>query len=121
MTITTRSAKAKGRTLQNKVRDRVRAINPELESFDVRSCTMGESGEDVQLTAKARAIFPFTTECKKRKAFAIYKDYDQANRHSVKSPGEPLLVIEADRRKPLAIVDLEVFLAMARATFGGDC
>lgn len=107
--MTPHSAKAKGRRLQQKVRDAILTTFPELDPTDVLSCSMGASGEDVKLSPAARLRFPFTVECKKRKAFAVYGDYDQASRHG---PHEPCLIIEADRRKPLAVIDLATFLKL---------
>ena len=43
----TRSAKNKGKRLQNKVRDLILEKFQTLEPDDVRSTTMGDSGEDV--------------------------------------------------------------------------
>jgi hypothetical protein len=107
--MTPQSAKAKGRRLQQKVRDAILTTFPELDADDVTSCSMGAGGEDVKLSPAARRLFGFSIECKKRKAFAVYGDYDQARRHG---PHEPLLIIEADRRKPLAVVDLATFLEL---------
>lgn len=103
----TSSVKAKGRGLQNKIVRMILATFPQLEPDDVQSCTMGANGEDVRLSPAARRLFPFTVEAKKRARFSIMADYDQARGHG---PHEPLLVIEADRRKPLAVVDLATFL-----------
>jgi len=43
------SAKAKGRKLQQWVRDQILQRFPTLSTDDVRSTSMGASGEDVQL------------------------------------------------------------------------
>ena len=59
-----RSAKNKGKRLQNKVRDLILEKFNSLESDDVRSITMGESGEDILLSPAARKLFPFSVECK---------------------------------------------------------
>ena len=42
-----RSAKNKGKRLQNKVRDLILEKFNQLEPDDVRSITMGDSGEDI--------------------------------------------------------------------------
>ena len=44
-----RSAKNKGKRLQNKVRDLILEKFNKLETDDVRSITMGDSGEDILL------------------------------------------------------------------------
>ena len=60
----TRSAKNKGKRLQNEVRDLILETFKQLEPDDVRSTTMGDSGEDVLLSPAARKLFPFSVECK---------------------------------------------------------
>ena len=45
----TSSAKAKGRRLQQKVRDLLLETFTELQPDDIRSTSMGVSGEDLQL------------------------------------------------------------------------
>ena len=82
---------------------------PQLEPDDVVSTSAGANGEDIRLSPAARRLMPFGIEAKKRAKMAVYADYDQARGHG---PHEPLLVIEADRRKPLAVVDLGVFLEL---------
>ena len=56
----TRAAKAKGRLGQNEIRDKILETFPELEPDDVKSTTMGDSGEDIQLSPAARRKIPIT-------------------------------------------------------------
>ena len=56
----TRAAKAKGRLGQNEIRDKILETFPELEPDDVKSTTMGDSGEDIQLSPAARRRIPIT-------------------------------------------------------------
>ena len=107
--ISVQSAKAKGRGLQAKVRDCVLALFPHLEPDDCRSTSMGAGGEDVQLSPAARSVFPYSIECKRKARLTAWTDYQQAQRHG---PHEPLLVVQADRGTPLAIVSLEHFLGL---------
>lgn len=114
--IKTSSAKAKGRRLQQEVAALILATFPTLEPDDARSTSMGAGGEDVQLSPAARRVFPFTVECKQRAEHAVYTFYDQASAHGKKEraagkPGyEPLVVVRADGRKALAVIDLNFFL-----------
>lgn len=107
--MTVKSAKAKGRRLQQLVRDMILDTFPQLElDTDVRSAIMGETGEDIKLSSKARQVFPYSVECKSLKKIAVYNYYDQA---AANTPAGclPLVVLKQDRRKPLVLVDLEKF------------
>ena len=108
------SSKAKGRRTQQYVRDLILENFPELEPDDVKSTGMGQGGEDIQLSPYARKFVPLSFECKARKSFAFYKDMDQANANC-KEGLEPVLVCKADRKKPVAIVDLGYFIRLVRA------
>jgi len=106
----TSSCKAKGRLLQQMVRDKLLAKFPvALTKDDVRSTGMGQQGEDIQLSATARCHIPFRIECKSRARFAIYEDYDQAASHG---SGVPLVVIKSNRREPLAVLSLDHLLEL---------
>lgn len=109
--ISTQSAKAKGRRLQQHVRDAILEAYPSLESDDVRSTSMGAGGEDVQLSPAARKLFPYSIECKNLAKIAVYNYYTQASGHGTH---EPLVVIKQDRAKPLAVVDLEHFMELVK-------
>lgn len=108
--ISTASRKAKGRALQQKVRDAILRTFPHLQPDDVKSTGMGQGGEDVQLSPEARRAFSYSIECKRHKSFAVYGPYEQAQ---VNAKGfEPLLVIQGDRKKALVIVDLDHFMEL---------
>ena len=108
----TSSAKAKGRRLQDWVRDRLLAYlqtccDPEDLEDTVTTAIMGESGADVKLVGRARKYFPYSIECKNQEKFSgIYNVIDQARNHS-SSP--PLAFIKMNRRKPLVILEAEEF------------
>ena len=111
MAIKPQSAKSKGRNAQKLIRDKIlEQFSPILEPDDCRSTSMGAGGEDLQLSPLARRVLSNTQwESKARKAFAVYTDYEQAKTHG---KGEPVLVIKGDRKKPLAIIDLDFFLKL---------
>lgn len=111
MPIKPSSAKAKGRRLQQLVRDKILALFPALTDQDVRSTGMGQSGEDIQMASQARRLFPYSVECKAQKNIAIYKFVDQCDANCPTN-AEPLIVIKADRRKPLAVLDLDHFFTL---------
>lgn len=104
----TSSAKAKGRRLQQWVRDLILHNHRSLEPDDVKSTSMGAGGEDVQLSPAARRLLPVSIECKSRASYAFYKDYDQAVVNCPKG-SEPILVAKANHRDPVVIVDAKYF------------
>lgn len=111
--MTPSSAKAKGRNLQQLVRDAILTAFPSLTPDDVRSTSMGAGGVDVQMASAALKLFPYKIECKNLARIAIYSLYRQACTH--KGGGEPLLIIKQNHAKPLAVVDLEYFIDLHKA------
>lgn len=107
--MTPQSAKAKGRRLQQHVRDRLLETFPDLEAGDVRSTAMGSGGEDLQLSPAARRCIPYGIECKAR-ASGLKLLYDWLAQAESHKTGRPLLVVRQDRKPALAVVELEDFL-----------
>lgn len=108
------SAKAKGRKLQQAVRDSILNSFPTLEADDVRSTSMGAGGEDVQLSPAARKLFPYSVECKNLAKIAVFNYYEQSRTNA--GNYEPLVVIKQNRSKPLAVVDLDHFMNLVRSS-----
>ena len=106
----TRSAKNKGKRLQNKVRDLILEKFTQLEEDDVRSTTMGDSGEDVLLSPAARKLFPFATECKNQEKLNIWDSLKQAESNAGKHT--PLLVFKRNRSKIDATIEFERLLEL---------
>ena len=106
-----RSAKAKGRKLQQWVVEQLLGVFKGLTPLDVRSTPMGVNGVDVQLSTAAFTRFSYDIECKNTERMTtLYNYYEQATGHE--SGGEPLLVIKMNHKKPLAVVDAEHFIRM---------
>ncbi len=104
-----RSAKAKGRKLQNWVAEKLLSLLKRVTELDIKSTPMGVNGVDVQLSTVAYKQFPYNIECKNTERMTtIYNYYEQAESHNHK--GEPLLIIKMNRKKPLAIIDAEHFI-----------
>ncbi len=108
----TQSAKAKGRNLQKYVAERILLNFAELQPDDVKSTSMGNSGEDVQLSPTARKILPISIECKSHARYAIYKDYEQAQ-HNAKHY-QPVVIIKQNKSQPLAVIDFNFLLKLLR-------
>ncbi len=107
--MTPQGAKAKGRRLQQVVRDLLLKTFPSLERDDVRSTAMGQSGEDVQLSPAARKLVPYQIECKNKARSQMHTWYEQAASHG---NHEPLLIVKQDNGPILAAISLEHFLTL---------
>ena len=105
-----RSAKNKGKRLQNKVRDLILEKFNTLEPDDVRSITMGDSGEDILLSPAARRKFPFSVECKNQEQLNIWSSLEQAETNSGKHI--PLLVFKRNRTKMYAVLEFDKLLEL---------
>ena len=103
------SAKAKGRKLQQWVRDKLIEefdIHPE----DIKSTSMGAGGEDVTMARAARQKFPFSIECKSVERLNVWDAYEQACANA--GGYEPLVVMKKNRKKPLVVMDAECFIKL---------
>lgn len=104
----TSSAKAKGRNLQKYVRDTLLGTFA-LEPDDIRSTSMGSSGEDIQLSPAARELIPCSFECKSYARMSVYKIMEQAKSNCPEGI-EPIGVLKQNRSRPLAVMDFEYFV-----------
>lgn len=109
----TSSAKAKGRLLQQLIRDKILDAFPRLEPDDVKSTSMGAQGEDIQLSPAARRWFPYSVEAKSRASVGVYAWYQQAKTNAPKDM-EPILVIKQNHSKPLVVIDLDAFMEIVK-------
>ena len=109
-----RAAKAKGRRLQQMVRDLFLKHAPSLEPDDIRSTTMGESGEDILFSPAARRVYPYSVECKNQERLNMWKTIEQcegnANGHT------PLVIIKRNGQQPYACVPLSHFIELIGET-----
>ena len=105
-----RSAKNKGKRLQNKVRDLILEKFDSLESDDVRSITMGESGEDILLSPAARKLFPFSVECKNQEKLNIWKSLEQSETNSGKHT--PIVIFKRNRTKTYVALEFKKLLEL---------
>ena len=106
-----RSAKNKGKRLQNKIRDLIlEKFNNILEQDDVRSITMGDSGEDILLSPAARKLFPFSVECKNQEKLNIWSALEQAEGNS--GNHTPLVIFKRNRSKTYAVLEFDKLLEL---------
>ena len=105
-----RSAKNKGKRLQNSVRDLILEKFQQLEEDDVRSITMGDSGEDILLSPAARKLFPFSVECKNQERLNLWEAYSQAESNC--GDHQPIVFLKKNNHKPLVLVDADYFVGL---------
>ncbi len=105
-----KSAKAKGRNLQNLVRDKLRSIfvGKVLEEDDIKSQTMGMGGEDIVLSPSAKKVIPYSFECKNTERLNLWKSLEQCESNC--EDREPVLVIKRNRSEVYAVVKFDNFL-----------
>jgi len=110
--ISVRSRKAKGRKLQQWVRDELLKVFPSLNNNDVQSAIMGESGQDIKLSNVAKESIKYSIECKNKQTFkGIYDIMEQAQSNA-EAKQIPLAIIKMNKLQPLAIVDASHFIKL---------
>ena len=105
----TQSKKAKGRRLQQWVRDLL-IEKLEVHPEDIESRSMGAGGEDLIMSRSAREKFPYSIECKNQEILNIWKSYEQAQQKS--GNYEPIVVLKRNNVKPLVLVDADYFVEL---------
>ena len=110
----TQSCKAKGRRLQQQVRDKILSCFDHLTLDDVRSTSMGAGGEDVQLSTEARKCVPFSFECKNVEKLNVWCAVDQAKENC--PPGsDPVLIMKKNGRDAHALLHMDVFFDLVQS------
>ena len=113
----TQSAKAKGRKLQQWVRDQLIEqldVHPE----DIESRSMGAGGEDLIMARAARQKFPFSIECKNVEKLNVWEAYEQATSNC--NDYEPLVVMKKNQKKPLVVIDADYFISLVKRLDNGS-
>ena len=77
----TSSAKAKGRKLQQWMRNLL-IEKLEVHPEDIESRSMGAGGEDLIMARAAREKFPMSIECKNQEKVNVWEAYKQAEDNS---------------------------------------
>ena len=108
----TSSRKAKGRRLQNWVRDELLALFTEFTDDDIYCAIMGESGADVKFSPQAQKLIPYSVECKNKETFKGIYDIMKQAESNTKINQVPLGIIKMNNFQPLAIIDAKVLFKM---------
>ena len=107
-----KTAKAKGRRLQQLVVKKLLLLLPGVQPDDIQSRSMGANGEDIMLSPYARSKFPYSVECKNQEKINLWKAWEQTQGNA--EDYQPLLIVGKNNTKPLAVVDLDYFLNLQR-------
>jgi len=107
------SAKAKGRNLQQIVRDKLLELSDTFREGDIESTGMGQSGEDLQLSPHARDLLPISVECKHHAKMAVYKVIDQCKANTPDGC-QPVVILKANYKKPVAVIDLDYYMYLEK-------
>ena len=105
---TGRASKAKGRRLQNLVRDLLREKFPQLEDDDIKSATMGIGGEDIVLSPAAKKVLNYSIECKNVERLQFWKAVQQAEENS--NGRITIIVVKKNGRSPFIAMPLDNWL-----------
>ena len=108
-----RSSKAKGRRLQNLVRDKLRDAFPSLHEDDIQSQTMGMGGEDIVRSPAAKVAIPYSFECKNVERLQIWKAIEQCEGNNP-DYSSVAVVFKKNRKDPYVAISLDVFIALIR-------
>ena len=92
----------------------MREIYPQLHEDDIKSQTMGMSGEDIVLSPAARKLIPFSFECKNQETLPLWKSLAQAEENS--NGRTPILVIKRNRSKVYAVIEYSTLLHLIGET-----
>ena len=105
-----KSAKAKGRKLQNYVVDKLRKAYPELDDDDIKSQIMGVSGEDIVLSPLAQRLIGLSFECKNQERLNLWDSLSQAESNC--NERTPVLVFKRNRSETYAAIPFDYLIEL---------
>jgi len=106
----TSSRKAKGRRLQQEVRDALRSkYDDVLVDDDIQSIGMGQSGADIVLSPLAKKHIPIDIECKAQESLNIWSALSQAESNST-ADRVPVVVFKRNRSKTYICMEFDAFI-----------
>ena len=107
-----RSSKAKGRRLQNYVRDLLREVYcNSLEHDDIKGQTMGMGGEDIVRSPAAKERCTFSFECKNVERLQIWRAIEQCETNQPEH-SSPAIVFKKNGKQPYVSIPFTVFCDM---------
>ena len=107
-----KTSKAKGRRLQNLVRDLLKEAFPSLREDDIKSQTMGMGGEDIVFSPAAKDTIPYSFECKNQEKLRFWAALEQAEENAENRT--PVLIVKRNRTIPFAVMPLDKFINLIK-------
>jgi len=104
----TSSAKAKGRRLSAKIREWMLECAVELAPDDIVVTPSGVTGEDLQLSPRAREYFPYSIECKNTERLDLWGALKQCVGHGQRRPS---LYFTRNRSEVYVVIPAEDWIA----------
>ena len=94
------------------VRDKLRAaFSSSLEEDDIKSQTMGMTGEDIVLSPAARKLIPYSIECKNVERLNVWQCIKQTE-SNVQEDCNPALIIKRNQTDTYVIIPLELWISI---------
>ncbi len=107
-----KSAKAKGRKLQNLVTETLREAFPSLDKDDVNSQIMGVSGEDIVMSPLAKKTIKMSFECKNQERLNLWDSLEQAETNC--EDRCPVLVFTRNRKPVYAAIPFDELINLIK-------
>ena len=116
--ISTQSAKAKGRRLQQYACEKI----SELTGYEwgssgddkpIESRPMGQSGTDVRMESHVRKLFPYSVECKFQESWSVPAWIEQARTNQTEGT-DWLLIMKHSQKSPVVVIDAEKFFEILK-------
>lgn len=120
------SAKVKGRSLQQKVGQRIADVTGtkygSLDTDDVGSRPMGQCGTDVILRGEALKKFPYSVECKSSESFSFVDTVEQVKYNQERYKLKSWIIFHKRKAIPetLAVMDSEEFFRIYSGYLKGE-
>ena len=106
-----KASKAKGRRLQNFVRDMLRDVYTQLHPDDIKSQTMGMTGEDIVRSPAAKEVCTFSFECKNVERLQIWRAIEQCEENKPED-SSPAVVFKKNGKQPYVAIPFTIFCDM---------
>lgn len=111
--MTTASKKAKGRNLQKLAVTKLLSVSSKLKNGDIRSTSMGVTGEDIQLSPLAEEILGrLYVECKNVEKLNVINVFNETKEKA--KDRIPVVVHKRNKVKPVVIIDLDYWVELLK-------